>query len=92
MNGINEILLGAAAMGSAIAALFFVRFWRQTEDRLFLMFAIAFAIDACMRLILAVAVLPDEKEPFFYLGRLLSFSLIVLAIIDKNRSRKSGSP
>jgi len=85
MNGINEVLLGAAAMGSAVAALFFFRFWRQTKDRLFLMFAIAFVVDSFMRIILAIAVLPDETEPFFYLGRLLSFSLIVLAIIDKNR-------
>ena len=44
-----------------------------------------------MRVILAVATLPDETEPFFYLGRLLSFSLIVLAIIDKNRSDTSGN-
>ena len=90
MNGINEVLLGAAAMGSAIAALFFFRFWRQTKDRLFLMFAIAFVVDSFMRIILAIAVLPDETEPFFYLGRLLSFGLIVLAIIDKNRDSISG--
>jgi hypothetical protein len=90
MNGINEVLLGAAAMGSAIAALFFFRFWRQTNDRLFLMFAIAFVVDSFMRIILAIAILPDETEPFFYLGRLLSFSLIVLAIIDKNRGGTSG--
>jgi uncharacterized membrane protein HdeD (DUF308 family) len=89
MNGINEVLLGAAAMGSAVAALSFIRFWRQTNDRLFLMFAIAFVVDCCMRIFLAVAALPDETEPFFYLGRLLSFSLIVVAIIDKNRS---GTP
>ena len=91
MNGINEVLLGAAAMGSAVAALFFVRFWRQTKDRLFMMFAIAFVVDAFMRAILAVVTLHDETEPFFYLGRLLSFSLIVLAIIDKNRGDTSDN-
>lgn len=90
MNGIDEVLLGAAAMGSAVAALFFVRFWRQTKDRLFLIFAIAFVVDAFMRVILAVTILPDETEPFFYLGRLLCFSLIVLAIIDKNRNATSS--
>jgi hypothetical protein len=91
MNGINDVLLGAAAMGSAVAALFFFRFWRQTRDRLFLMFAIAFVVDSFMRIILAIAVLPDETEAFFYLGRLLSFGLIVLAIIDKNRGGASGN-
>ena len=91
MNGLNEMLLGAAAMGSGVAALFFLRFWTQTHDRLFLLFAIAFAIDSIMRIVLAVAELPDEKEPFFYSGRLLSFGLIVLAIVDKNRSAKSSA-
>ena len=88
MNDINEVLLGAAAMGSAVAALFFIRFWRKTSDRFFLIFAIAFIVDCFMRIFLAIASLPDETEPFFYLGRLLSFSLIVLAIIDKNRGGK----
>jgi hypothetical protein len=88
MNDINEVLLGAAAMGSAVAALFFIRFWRETSDRFFLIFAIAFIVDCFMRIFLAIASLPDETEPFFYLGRLLSFSLIVLAIIDKNRGGK----
>jgi hypothetical protein len=82
----NEVVLGAAAMGSAVAAIFFLRFWRQTHDRLFLIFAIAFIVDSTMRVVLAVADVPNEQEPFFYLGRLLTFILIVVAIIDKNRS------
>ena len=84
----NEVLLGAAAMGGLTASLFFIRFWRQTRDRLFLMFAIAFAVDAMMRVTLAATTFPDEQEPFFYLGRLLTFVLIVLAIADKNRKEK----
>jgi hypothetical protein len=83
----NEVLLGAVAMGSAVAALFFLRFWRQTRERLFLIFALAFLVEAVMRVVLAIAELPNEQEPFFYLGRLLTFSLIVIAIIDKNRGR-----
>ena len=81
----NNVVLGAAAMGSTVAALFFLRFWRQTHDRLFLMFAVAFLVDAVMRVVLAVTELPNEQEPFFYLGRLLTFILIVVAIVDKNR-------
>lgn len=86
----NDILLGAAAMGSAIAATFFLRFWHRTRDRLFAIFALAFLVDAVMRILLAVSELPDEQEPFFYLGRLLSFGLIVLAIVDKNRKGVPG--
>lgn len=81
----QEVLLGAVAMGSAVAALFFLRFWRQTRERLFLIFALAFLVDAVMRVVLAVTEVPNEQEPFFYLGRLLTFILIVVAIIDKNR-------
>lgn len=81
----NNVVLGAAAMGSTVAALFFLRFWRQTHDRLFLMFAVAFLVDAVMRVVLAVTEVPNEQEPFFYLGRLLTFILIVVAIVDKNR-------
>jgi Family of unknown function (DUF5985) len=82
----NELLSGAASMGSLVAALFFARFWHRTRDRLFLMFAAAFAVDALMRVFLAVAEVPNEQEPFIYLGRLASFLLIIVAIIDKNRA------
>jgi hypothetical protein len=85
----NEILLGATAMGGLTASLFFIRFWRQTRDRLFLIFAIAFGVDAVMRITLAATTFPDEQEPFFYLGRLLTFVLIVLAIADKNRKERN---
>jgi hypothetical protein len=91
MSAINDVLLGAAAMGSTTVAVFFVRFWHQTGDRLFAIFALAFAVDASMRVILAVSELPNEQEPFFYLGRLVTFALIMFAIIDKNRAAKSGN-
>jgi hypothetical protein len=73
-------------MASSVAALFFLRFWRQTRDPLFLVFALAFAVDAVTRLLLASADIPAEGEPFFYLARLVTFALILGAIIHKNRS------
>ena len=81
-------ILGAVAMASFVAALFFIRFWRDTGDRLFLLFAIAFGADAVTRTLLALVTISEEYQPLFYLGRLLTFGLILLAIIDKNRSRK----
>jgi len=80
-------LLGAIVMASATAALFFLKFWRQTRDRLFLFFSAAFAIDALTRLFLALVPHSDEQEPLFYVGRLVTFGLIILAIVDKNTSR-----
>lgn len=81
-------ILGAVAMASLVACLFFFRFWRETKDRFFLLFAVAFGVDAITRTVLAVGDIAQEQEPFFYLARLLTFLLIILAIIDKNRTRQ----
>lgn len=45
--------MGAIAMASAIAALYFLRFWRDTGDRLFAIFALAFLLLGITRLGLA---------------------------------------
>jgi hypothetical protein len=63
----NDVLLGAIAMASFVATLFFLRFWRQTRDRFFLLFAIAFALDALTRLTLGLSTVSHEQEPLFYL-------------------------
>jgi len=81
----HTMLLGSIAMAAAVAGLFFLRFWRDTRDRFFLFFAIAFFIDAISRVALALSKFSEETEPVFYLVRLLSFTLILIAIIDKNR-------
>jgi hypothetical protein len=84
----TSTILGAIAMASLVACLFFIRFWRETKDRFFLLFAVAFGVDALTRTLLAICDVAQEDEPFFYLGRLLTFLLIILAIIDKNRLRQ----
>lgn len=78
-------LLGATAMAAAVAGVFFLRFWRDTRDRFFLFFALAFFIDAVNRAVLGLSIVSEETEPFFYLARLLSFMIILVAIVDKNR-------
>ncbi len=86
----NSVLLGAVAMASSIAALFFLRFWRQTRDRLFLLFSLAFAVDAVTRLALGLVEVSSEHEPLFYMARLVTFALIAVAIIHKNRNGNTG--
>jgi Family of unknown function (DUF5985) len=85
-----DLLMGAVAMSSAVAALFFARFWRRTCDRFFLLFSLAFAIDAVTRLALGLTEVPDEQQPYFYVARLFTFGLILIAIIDKNRISRKG--
>ena len=83
----NSVILGAVAMASSIAALFFLRFWRQTRDILFLLFSLAFAVDSVTRLALGFGNITNEHEPFVYTTRFVTFILILIAIINKNRSR-----
>lgn len=81
----SSVMLGAVAMASSIAALFFLRFWRQTRDTLFLLFSLAFAVDAVTRLALSLGGVFAEHEPKFYIARLVTFALILVAVINKNR-------
>ena len=85
---IYPMLMGAVAMASFVAMLFFLRFWSQTRDLLFLFFAEAFALDAVMRVLLALNHPDEELEPIYYLTRLVMFGLIIAAIIHKNRPRR----
>jgi hypothetical protein len=78
-------LHGATFMGCIVAAVYFLRFWRDTRDRLFVLFAVAFAVLAMNRAALALTHPTAESTPYFYLARLAAFLLIAFAVIDKNR-------
>ncbi|HSF57543.1 MAG TPA: DUF5985 family protein [Candidatus Binatia bacterium] len=84
----NLVLLGAIAMASLVAGLFFLRFWKDTRDRFFLFFSVSFFVEGLNRFALAMTSDPNEGRPFFYFVRFLSFLLILIAIIDKNMSSK----
>lgn len=77
---------GAIALGYWVAGLFFLRFWRQTHDRLFAIFAASFWILGIQRALISV---PSwEQHPTWLYGiRLGAFLLILWAVIDKNRAR-----
>jgi hypothetical protein len=83
------ILAGALAMGYAIAAVFFLRFWKQVRDRLFLFFAIAFALLAVQRVALSLATSSDVETLQFYVLRLVAYAIILAAIVDKNRQART---
>ena len=85
MSNASSVLMGAVAMASFVATVFFLRFWRQTRDVLFLLFAIAFGVDAVTRFMLGLIRPADEAEPLFYTARFITFMLIVVGIVLKNR-------
>lgn len=85
MSAFHAFLAGASTMGFLAAAAFFVRFWKETRDRLFVLFAIAFAFLALNRALIVLYPVERESQPYVYLVRLFSFVLIAYAVIDKNR-------
>lgn len=84
----EAVLAGALAMGFAAAGLFFLRFWRETRDRLFGLFAAAFWVMALNRFYATAGLEEDGARPLLYLLRLAAFVLILAAIADKNRARR----
>lgn len=89
INDLNQFVSGAMTMGYVVAGLFFLRFWKQTRDRLFIWFALAFFILSGQRFALALTTQDSEGTVSLYLVRLAGFLLIVVALVDKNRSRRT---
>ncbi len=81
-----DFLSGAIAFGFLVAALFFLRFWKRTDDNLFLAFASAFALLGIGQALQALANIPQEEHGSIYLIRLAAFLIILAAIFRKNRS------
>jgi hypothetical protein len=85
-------LNGVAFAASLAAGVFFLRLWRETRDRFFALFGLAFWMLALNRVILNWAAPADEHQHYFYLLRLLAFLLIIAAIVDKNRAADPRRP
>lgn len=82
---LNQFFAGAATISLLVIAMFFLRFWKRTQDRLFLFFAGAFVFLMLERIVRAVMSVETEWAPYVYTIRLLAFVLIIIAVVDKNR-------
>ncbi len=78
------MVIGIIVMGYAIGALFFFRFWRESRDRLFLMFGIAFAVLGIQQLAYGLTNEASESPALLFLIRFIAFVIILAAILDKN--------
>lgn len=87
---LETMIQGANVLACASIALFFLRSWRRTSDRFFLLFSLAFATFAANRLALAFTEEQDESLGL-YLVRLAAFVLIAAAILIKNGERRDAS-
>ncbi len=91
MSPLAQMLTGAIAVSSFLVGLFFFRFWRNSKDRFFLLFALSFWIEALDRLALGLSGEASESQPLIYCGRVIAYGLIVVAIWQKNRRRGAAS-
>lgn len=79
-----DFLAGAVTLGHLVAAVFFLRFWRKTADRLFLAFAAAFLLFAANQALGFALTVVSEPASVIYALRVLGFLIIIAAIVDKN--------
>jgi hypothetical protein len=84
---VNDFVSGALVMGYVTVGLFFLRFYRQTRDALFVFFALAFGLLASSRFALSVLNEESEQRHYLYWLRLAAFVLLLVGIIRKNRGR-----
>jgi hypothetical protein len=80
-----SLISGALVMGYFVAGLFFLRFWKETADRLFGIFGFAFLLLGAQRVALVFVVFEGDSATWLYAVRLLAFLLMLYAIYDKNR-------
>jgi hypothetical protein len=83
----QTFLAGAITAAYLVAALFFLRFWHRSADRLFLMFALAFGLFALHSGIGGLIGVTQDGLSLLFLLRLAGFCLIIWAIVQKNRGR-----
>lgn len=82
----NEMLMDATASLSVVISLFFLRFWKNTHDRFFLFLSASFALQAGDRLLQQNTWGWPEEIPAQYALRILAYTLILMAVLDKNRN------
>ena len=81
-------LLGVIVTASLAAGAYFLKFWRQTRDPLFLAFACAVMIEGVNRTCFLFVANPESGSVTLYSIRLLSYLLILFAIAYKNRKSR----
>lgn len=84
---LTTYLSGAVTLAYFLAGVFFLRFWKKTRDRLFLHFAFAFWLFMLNQIVSSLLGADDERSGYAYILRVLGFTLIIFAIVDKNTSR-----
>lgn len=95
MTGVG-FLSGIAMATFAFSGLFFLKFWRASKDRFFLMFSIACGLISLERLVAYFVVGTREalwspaveSSSWVYVIRMAAFIAIIIAFWEKNRPQR----
>lgn len=85
MRSVVAFLQTVAATGAWDSGVVFLVLWWESRDALFAFFAAAFWLLALSWILRALFNPMGESRPYVYAIRLLAFTLIIVAIIHKNR-------
>jgi peptidoglycan/LPS O-acetylase OafA/YrhL len=85
-----NFMSGMVTAGYLVAALFFLRFWRRTNDNLFAIFAVSFVLFAAGQASVLAFIGPHDDSTWTFLLRLAGFVLLLFAIARKNFGKKTG--
>jgi Family of unknown function (DUF5985) len=80
---------GAIAMGYLIVACFFLRFWKETHERLFIFFTTGFAVLALHRTLFALCYDMHQWDELTFALRLAGYSIILGGIIERRLRRST---
>jgi uncharacterized membrane protein len=79
---------GAIAIGYLVVAIFFIQFWLETHERVFLFFATGFVVLTIHRALLGLANEDLDWRAVTFSLRLAGYVIILIGIIDRrSRSR-----
>ena len=82
-----DFLSGVISTGYFVATLFFLRFRRQTGERIFAWFAAGFFVLGLQPMAGWVLLGPDGDGADLYLIRLAGFGLVIVGIVSANRRK-----
>jgi hypothetical protein len=77
-------LQAVSATAAWVSATLFLRYWRESRDTLFALFAVAFALLGVSWALLSIVNPGGDASPYIYGLRLVAFLLLIAAIIHKN--------
>ncbi len=84
----DSYLTGVLAVSSVSIGVFFLRYWKESKDTLFLAFSVAFVVEGLKRTSVLLLQNPNEGSPRVYLLRCFSFLVILFGIVKANISKR----